>query len=450
MYLKIILTWVLEKSLIFGLKEDITVVFKINNIKEENVMKKIIALLTITLLSMGMLVGCGSSSKETSKDTITLAVWGSSPAEVSALDKTIESFTADTGIKVEKEVIQDKYMDVMKARFAADNAPDVFYIDSFELPALAESGVLKDQSDTIKDSSDFYEPMINAFKGKDGKIYGVPKDYSTLALYVNTDLLNKAGYKSSDIPTDMNGFFEFTKELKGKLPKGIAPMIIEKDLARHLDEFNALDVDVINENGEAQFANSKLEDYLQKYVDGKKDGSLSFAKDDLGSDSAIAAFGSGKTAMMIEGNWALGAFAQDFKDLKFETLQLPKLDKKDHTMAFTVGYGINNKTKNLENAEQFVEYMTGEKGQEIWCEGSGVLPTRKSVADKMKLENNPLKKAHVEGASYATVWSDGVTLPVINTAFGNNFSAAMNGQVDVKTAMNNLDKEANDEIKRQQ
>ncbi|MGL5915487.1 MAG: extracellular solute-binding protein, partial [Culicoidibacterales bacterium] len=101
--------------------------------------KKITTLAVATLATTG-LVACGSTSEES--NSITLATWGSSPAETAALDATLASFTAETGITVEVEQIQDKYMDVMKARFAADNAPDVFYLDSFEAPGLAASGVL--------------------------------------------------------------------------------------------------------------------------------------------------------------------------------------------------------------------------------------------------------------------------------------------------------------------
>lgn len=413
-------------------------------------MKKVLSIVTTTILTLGLLTGCGSGGSTPTKGEkkITLAVWGSSPAEISALEKTIDGFTEKTGIKVEKEVIQDKYMDVMKARFSANNAPDVFYVDSFELPALAETGVLLDQTDSIKDKDDFYPALLNAFKGNDGKVYGILKDYSTLALYVNTDLLAKAGYKTSDIPTDMSGFFKFTKELKAKLPADIAPMVVEKDLARYLDQFDALGAKVVKDDGTADFSSdAKVQEYLQNYLDNKKNGSFAFAKEDLGSDSSDSAFGSQKAVMMIEGNWALGSFAKDYSSLKFETLQVPKINGKSHTMVFTAGYSISKNTRNADNAKEFVNYMTKD-GQKTWCEGAGVLPSRKSVSNEMQVANDPLKKAHVEGAEYATPWSRGTTLPILNTNFANQFLGAMIGQVELKDALKAIDKDSNDEIAR--
>ncbi|MGL5916294.1 MAG: extracellular solute-binding protein, partial [Culicoidibacterales bacterium] len=163
----------------------------------------------------------------------------------------------------------------------------------------------------------------------------------------------------------------------------------------------------------------------------------------------IAAFGSGKAAMMIEGNWSLGAFAQDFPELNFETLELPTIGGNKHTMAFTVGYAINNNTKNLDNATTFVNYMTNE-GQAEWTQGAGVLPSRQSVTEATDVASDSLKAPHIAGAEYATVWSRGTKLPIINTAYGNQFSAVLNGMSTVEEALKALDKEANDEIARQQ
>ncbi|MGL5383023.1 MAG: sugar ABC transporter substrate-binding protein [Culicoidibacterales bacterium] len=411
---------------------------------------KSVSKLAVATLATTSLVACGTSGTNTVSDSITLATWGSSPAELVALESTIASFTEATGITVEVENIQDKYMDVLKARFAAKNAPDVFYLDSFEAPGLAASGVLYDQSSTLPEQEDFYAPLLGAFTGEEGQVWGAPKDYSTLALYVNTDMLAEAGYTSADIPTDMDEFLSFTKELQSKLPDGKGAMLIEKDLARHLDVFDSVGAEVITADGQANFAeNVDAKNYIQQLVDGKAEGYLQLAKDDLGSDSAIAAFGAEKAVMMIEGNWSLGAFEQDFADLNFETLELPTIKGNQHTMAFTVGYAINNNAKNLEGAIEFANYMTKE-GQAEWTQGAGVLPSRQSVTEATDVDNDPLKSAHIAGAEYATVWSRGTTLPVINTAFGNQFTAALNGMISVEEAVQAMDKEANDEIARQQ
>ena len=221
-------------------------------------MKKKLSLLFVALLAAFMLVACGGGSEDTGTETegelseetaaeetteggetITLAVWGSSPAETEGLEKTVQSFEEKTGHKVEIEVITDNFNDQLTARFAANNAPDVFYLEAYVAPRFIESGVLLDITDDVPEQDDFFQPLLNAFKDSEGRLYAVPKDYSTLATYVNVDLLEEAGYTIDDVPADWEGLVEFSKELQGKLPDGVHAMIFDRTMARHLSAFHA-------------------------------------------------------------------------------------------------------------------------------------------------------------------------------------------------------------------
>src|SRR5690606_16706625 len=98
-------------------------------------------------------------------------------------------------IKVKHDVIADQYMDVLKTRLIGGTGPDVFYLDAFEAPGLIEAGVLEPLDKYVTkdfDVNDFEKPMLQAFQ-HNGKTYGFPKDYSTLALFYNKKMLEKAG-----------------------------------------------------------------------------------------------------------------------------------------------------------------------------------------------------------------------------------------------------------------
>ena len=64
-------------------------------------------------------------------------------------------------------------------------------------PASAPSSRTATRSAT---PDDFYESLRTAFT-YDGKFYCAPKDFSTLALQINTDLWTKAGLTDADVPT---------------------------------------------------------------------------------------------------------------------------------------------------------------------------------------------------------------------------------------------------------
>lgn len=414
---------------------------------KKRIMKKVV---TVVIASLAILsiAACGNGN-DVNVNEITFALFSSNPAETQAMDNTIANFTKATGIKVKKEVITDKYMEVMKSRLSAKNAPDVFYVDSFEAPGLIKSNVLEPLTNTIENPEDFYPQFVEAFSGEDKQIYGVPKDYSTLSLYLNLDMLQAAGVDAAQVPTDFKELLNFAKELQPKLPQGTGAMVVEKDLARHLSALEATGATVIQEDGSASFSgNPSVTEYLSDLVKGHKDGYLLSAKEDLGADWAGAAFGTNKAAIMLEGNWVLSALEKDYPDVKFESREMPTVAGKKQTMAFTVGYGVAKNAQNKENAIKFVNYMTNE-GQEQWVKEAGLLPTRKSIAEKMQLGTNPKLVSHIKGADYATVWSRGITLPIINTNFGNQFLAAFIGSENVEAALTNIDKVSNEEIRKQ-
>lgn len=389
----------------------------------------------------------GETTDENGGGNVNLAVWGSSPAETNALEETISSFEEETGIEVELEIIQDNFQDAMTARFAANNAPDVFYLEAFAAPMFIESGVLEDISGEVEDVDDFFDPLIDVFRSGEG-LYAVPKDYSTLALYVNEDMIESAGYTLEDIPRDWDDLMAFSEELQGELEDNQAAMIFDQTLARHYSAFINNGLDPAGEEGSADFTSSpEAIEYFESIVEGKEAGYLQNPQIDMGIDSAGAAFGAGRTAMMIEGNWVISALNQEYSDLNYAVLESPTINGEEQSMTFSVGYTVSRDAENRDEAIAFINYMTND-GLQQWSELSGTLPPRESIADEMNLFDNPVLAPHVLAADYGTVWSSGESLPVVASAFDNYFQAAVNGTMTVEEAMQAAEDEANAELDR--
>jgi len=390
-------------------------------------------------------VGAGRAAAE----SITLAVWASPPGESLALDHGIQAFTRATGIEVKKEVITDQYMDVLRSRFAARKTPDVIYLDSSEAPFLIKSEVLLPLDAYLSHPEDFYPQFLRAFSGEDGRLYGLPKDYSTLALYLNTDLLAKAGFKPADVPLDQAGLMAFAARLQPRLPPHVGAMIFEKDLARHLSSLEACGQPLIAANGGAHLqGNGCSLAYLQAFVDGRRAGYLFSPKADLGADSPTAAFGAGKAVMMMEGNWVLGNLHKDYADIAFVTREMPRVNGRAQTMAFVVGDAVPKYGRNTAGGIRFAQYMSS-IGMAAWSRESGTLPTRRSVQAALRVAANAELAAHIAGAAYATVWSRGTSLPVAASNFSNQFLAALNGSKPLAQALQKAEAAANREIERQ-
>ncbi|HEY0696515.1 MAG TPA: extracellular solute-binding protein, partial [Micromonospora sp.] len=112
------------------------------------------------------------------------------------------------------------------------------------------------------------------------------------------------------------------------------------------------------------------------------------------------AFGKGKAAMTIEGNWIKGALQNDFPNVKYTVHPLPAGPKGKATLSFTNCWGIAAKSKYKEQAIKFVEAMTAVEQQMAFAKAFGVMPSRQSAKDQYSAAF-PADKPFIEGADYA-------------------------------------------------
>ena len=139
--------------------------------------------------------------------------------------------------------------------------------------------------------------------------------------------------------------------------------------------------------------------------------------------------------MVLEGNWAIPYIETNFPDVDFATAEVPTVNGKKGTMAFTVAYVMNKDSQKKEAAWKLLSYLTGKEGMETWTSKGFALPTRKSVSAELGFDKDVLRGALVAGSSYATPWQAGVTLPTIMNNFNNQFIAAYSGQSSLNDAM---------------
>jgi len=112
------------------------------------------------------------------------------------------------------------------------------------------------------------------------------------------------------------------------------------------------------------------------------------------------AFGKGKTAMAMEGNWIRGAMQSDYPNIKYEVKPLPSGPAGPGTLSFTQCWGISAKTKYKDQAIAFVKYMTAKDQQLSFAKAFGVMPSRASAKDAY-LQQFPDDAPFIDGAQYA-------------------------------------------------
>jgi multiple sugar transport system substrate-binding protein len=402
-------------------------------------------------------IGCNylplpTTSPAANITTIKLSGWSASPAEQRLLKSVVQDFEVQhPTIKVKYEVIADQYMDVIKTRLVGEAAPDVFYLDALEAPFLMSQDVLEPLDGYIKpefDLPDFEETLLNTFKAKNS-IYGLPKDYSTLALFYNKKAFANVGLENP--PTTWEELRADAKKLTkdtnndGRIDQygfGETP-----ELARQAYKIKAFGGELIDINSRATFANQQALQGLQVVVDQYQKEHSSAQKSDVGTNSGTEMFGQGKAAMVIEGNWAIPFLKETFPNLDFATAEIPRVNNKSGTMIFTVAYVMNKQSQHKPEAWELISYLTGKEGMQKWTGTGFALPTRKSVAANLGYEQDPLRSSLVAGVNYGTPWQVGKFPAAIMNNFDNQFISAMLGEQTLLQAMQKAENQANQLIK---
>lgn len=125
---------------------------------------------------------------------VELTIWGGSSgtAEDEALTGLLETFNGETGAHAVFEA-QSDMTTALNTALAGGDPPDVFYVDSNNLPDLAAAGALAPVPDgTLSEPDDIYPSLKEAFTF-DGTWFCPPKDFSTLGLVYDPAALEAAG-----------------------------------------------------------------------------------------------------------------------------------------------------------------------------------------------------------------------------------------------------------------
>jgi len=310
--------------------------------------------------------------------TAVLSGWRSSPEEGEALTQTLLGFPAVyPNVTVDYQPIAGDYRTVMITKISSHEVPDLFYVNAEYAPEWIEQGFLEPLDDYIAksgmDTSQFFDGYLSTFKGKDGKIYGLPKDGNTIALAYNSDIVTAA-------PTTMDELVSAAQALKGKNDLK-APLCLNPGLDRGLAFIYAQGGSLLTEDGTASAIDTDAsKKAVQWYLDLFKDG-LGMTAADMGSGWCGEALGKKQAAMVFEGGWLDPAMTGTFPDTKYAWAEMPTGSSGSPvTLSFTVSYSIGKDSVNKDQAFVLLSYLAGKDGMTKWTQGGVALPSRKDVA----------------------------------------------------------------------
>jgi len=185
---------------------------------------KYIMSLSVAMLSLSVILGCGSGGKENAKTAagpveIKVAFWGA-PDEVNIISEIIDKWQAlhpEILVRLEHTPYRG-YVDKLLTRIAGRAAPDVICTEVDLFVTFQTKGVLLDltpflEEDKELDLNEFYPAEIDRFS-VNGRIYAIPRDTAPFAcVYYNKKMFDEAGVTYPADDWDVNDMLDKARKL---------------------------------------------------------------------------------------------------------------------------------------------------------------------------------------------------------------------------------------------
>lgn len=409
-----------------------------------------------TATSAGTQGGGDESAAETatstpaSEKTVELSGWTSNEEEKALLQDLVSTFESEhERIGVKYSPVESKYKQKLKTQLGAGNAPDAFYVDAKYFGSFASQGALLDLGPMVEsgaiDTDDFFQPLVDAFRF-DGTLYGIPKDFSTLGLFLNTAMYEEAGANP-----EPETWSEFRSGLRKVVDAtDVKSGIIEYPNARM---WKALlyqnGGQMLSDDGsEAVFASAEGVEALRFLVDLKEDGLLAVPSE-LGSSWHGQALGNREVAAGVIGPWGLPYLKENAPDVdeNVDVVHLPTPEGgKKATAAYTVSYSVSANTDVPDAARTLVGALTDEKGMARWARKGVALSARPSHADLEFYQNHPRYKTLLEAGEWSHPVAYGPNSESIINRLHPQLEGAMLGEKSPKAALEEAQSTINQKV----
>jgi len=432
-------------------------------------MKRRGTLLLVVIVALAMLVSaCGSSNNANNNTdtgsnkpsdtpagknvTLRLGTWeGGSGLELQ--EKIAKNYMSEhSNVTIEIEAVPDQYGTKILTQIATGEAPDIFQIGDGDVRMFMEKGALADLTGFIEGANgiklaDYYTSVLDVGK-VDGKYYTMPKDYSDVAVYYNKKLFDE-----SNVPYPQTGWtwdqfrdtaLQLTKKdgnkttqygvnMPGSWTRAVLPLI------------NSFGGSVISPDGEKfdGYMNSDgtvkaLEFYRNLYFTDH----VTPTSSDSEAFKGVDMFQTGIAAMSITGRWPVVNYKAD-PNLDFGVAQMPVGPNGPANTICYSGFGIYSKSKNQNEAWDYLKYLTGEPGQTILAEHAftAVIP----VADALGQSNDEHLKAFLDDVQYIKEFPE-KTSHLFGKSGGGTFQTVMDklmmpDKIDIKKELDDAAKQ---------
>lgn len=379
--------------------------------------------------------------------TVRVSGWGGTDVAIveELIDRFVRPAVEPEGIRVVYEPIADAYDTYIINALSAGTAPDVFYVDIFWAEALMRAGQLEPLNDYLARSEvlkaeHIIPELLDAFT-LNGGIYGIPKDFNTLALFFNKDLFDFAGVPYPDEDDDWNSLADKLRRV-AELGPDFYGLALAPEFARMGAFAYATGWEPFDENGHTNVLDPRFVEAFKWYT-GLVADRTGVHPQDVGQGWGGGALATEQVAAAVEGAWILGFLRDEAPNLAFGAVPLPKHPGTGQrgNLIFTVSWSINAASRVKDEAFKVLEALTSPEAQQWVLERGLALPSRAALVDNPYFAQDD-REAQANLVVFKGA-SDGFVYPFKFLHYGGDWMAPINdalgavllGELDADAAL---------------
>lgn len=387
------------------------------------------------------------SSTALAATVVRVSGWGGT--DIAIVEELINRFVRPAvekdGIEVKYEPIAEDFAGYLFNSLSAGTAPDLFYVDIFWGETLMRAGQLEPLDDYLARSRvlkayHILPALLQGFTYQ-GRLYGIPKDFNTLAIFYNQDLFDEAGVPYPDANDTWDTFADKLRRVS-RPQEGIYGIALAPGYDRFGAFAYAAGFELFDATGRSDLSQRGFREAFDWYT-GLIRQRIGILPADIGQGWGGGAFATEKVATAVEGAWIIGFLRDQAPNLRYGATLLPKNPRTGQrgNFVYTVSWSINRASRVKEAAFQVLEALTSEQAQRWVLRRGLALPSRAALlTDPYFQEPSPEARANLvvfKGASDGNVkpfkfgpYGDAWMRPV-NEAL----SAVMTGQMGAAEAI---------------
>ncbi|MFT3944213.1 MAG: sugar ABC transporter substrate-binding protein [Ancrocorticia sp.] len=325
-----------------------------------------------------------TDSTASDKTTVTFRLWDdvAAPAYEDSF-KEFEKQNDDIDVKVEV-VPWGQYWDRLPLDINSGDMADIFWVNSSNFAQYADNGNLIDITTELGDDHDAWVQSVVDLYTRDGKLWGVPQIWDSIALYYNTDLVKAAGVdvnslkwtpSAGDGDTLLAAAQKLTKDEAGKTADdpafdaattNVYGFNAQADMqAIYLPWLGSNGAQLQNEEDQFDFASDKGIESFSYLIDliNKHKVAPSAADTNTNGDITRDLFLQGKLALFQSGPYNLKTIAESAGDIKWGIAPMVEgPEGRVGTVHGVVAVG-NEKSENRDATVRVLEWLGSSEGQ---------------------------------------------------------------------------------------